>query len=1032
MAPGISLILALPITFAAQARPPHGSLAQTPAQTAGMRTLEFETAEVTDPDVAISPDGRWLVFNILGHLFRVPVTGGTAEQLTFGPYYDADPVFSPDGGRVAFVSDRDGSEGNIFVLDLATGTITQVTREPWAARPAWSPDGSAIAYLRVLRDVPGVVPLPWHSLPETLTALVRRVPAAGGEPETVSDGPRLIGSVFYLADGRLAWAAIDVEMNREIGSRATTSIEVIESPGGTSTLRTIAGYAAPAVRSPAADGVYVRRFRPILPWHTQRPEDLLFVPLPDGPERFVATLARPRGWAPRFAVTSDNRSLFLGEAGRLWKIEVASRVREPVPFRAQVKLEIRNPTPPPKAVTAASLNQLRPRVILDPRISPEGRTLVFGAAGYLWRQRVDGRPARRLSADSAFERDPAFSPDGRRLAFVRSRYVVPLWGANDEVRVLDLLTGETRTLASGYAYARPSWSPDGERLVFMRLEGPYEQVAPAIVVAHLTSGRVEKLAEPGDSETRPHFSADGRVLYYTGTPPLRPALYRLSLAPNAKPEQLTQLERPLGLGRALVSPDGRWLAFSRNMELWVARLDRHPVTERDARQVSPDGGDSFAFTPDGSALIYAAGPWVWLYPLEGGRRRGLRVRLDFERAPAAPLLLRRVRVLDFGAGGFAPEGSLLVDDGRIRWIGSENGRELPAGTQVIDAGARFAIPGLFDMHMHGVFGDQAGFIAYGVTSVRDVGGRIGALGALADRSEMTGEPVPRQFFSGNLFYGARPAWASLWPLQIDDEEEARRYVRLWKERGVDLLKVYFPLSWPLQRAVANEAHRQGLPVVGHGSAGVEQVVKSVTLGYASLEHSLTPSRAYDDVIQLLAAATTHWDPTLSTRGNALLLSHQPERLTDPKLRHFTPKWHILELQTGDLAAGIGVDEARGRWVELLASIRSAHQRGVRLLVGTDRFSGASLHWELEHFMEAGIPPIEVLRIATQEAARALGVEDLLGTLEPGKLADLVLLDANPLEDIRNTQRTWRVIKGGWVFDPEKLGAGRAAAPRDGR
>ncbi|MEE9568947.1 MAG: hypothetical protein V3W37_06125, partial [Candidatus Binatia bacterium] len=114
---------------------------------AAARTFEFETTEVTAADVTLSPDGHWLIFTLLGHLFRLPVGGGTAEQLTFGPYYDTDPVFSLDGTRVAFVSDRDSSQGNIFVLELVTGQITQITWEPWAGRPAWSPEGQAITYL---------------------------------------------------------------------------------------------------------------------------------------------------------------------------------------------------------------------------------------------------------------------------------------------------------------------------------------------------------------------------------------------------------------------------------------------------------------------------------------------------------------------------------------------------------------------------------------------------------------------------------------------------------------------------------------------------------------------------------------------------------------------------------------------------------------------------------------------------------------------------------------------------------------------
>ncbi|MEE8200590.1 MAG: hypothetical protein V3R29_05405, partial [Candidatus Acidoferrales bacterium] len=119
---------------------------------AAARTIEFETTEVTEAEVTLSPDGHWLIFTMLGHLFRLPVEGGTAEQLTFGPYYDTDPVFSPDGTRVAFVSDRDGSEGNVFVLELPTGKTKQVTHEPWVGRPTWTPDGQAIVYLRFVRE----------------------------------------------------------------------------------------------------------------------------------------------------------------------------------------------------------------------------------------------------------------------------------------------------------------------------------------------------------------------------------------------------------------------------------------------------------------------------------------------------------------------------------------------------------------------------------------------------------------------------------------------------------------------------------------------------------------------------------------------------------------------------------------------------------------------------------------------------------------------------------------------------------------
>jgi imidazolonepropionase-like amidohydrolase len=186
------------------------------------------------------------------------------------------------------------------------------------------------------------------------------------------------------------------------------------------------------------------------------------------------------------------------------------------------------------------------------------------------------------------------------------------------------------------------------------------------------------------------------------------------------------------------------------------------------------------------------------------------------------------------------------------------------------------------------------------------------------------------------------------------------------------------------------------------------------------------NRFYDDVLRMLALAGTRWDPTLAVGGgNQLLLRNEPERLADEKFRAFHSEKRSRARLGQDRFKVMSDTALRGRSVERLATVHAAHRLGVRLLAGTDppiqvSFSGVSLHWELEHLVQAGIPPLEVLRIATQEAAAAVGAEDDLGTLEAGKLADLVLLDANPLENIRNTQTIWRVIKGGWLFDPEKL------------
>jgi imidazolonepropionase-like amidohydrolase len=456
-----------------------------------------------------------------------------------------------------------------------------------------------------------------------------------------------------------------------------------------------------------------------------------------------------------------------------------------------------------------------------------------------------------------------------------------------------------------------------------------------------------------------------------------------------------------------------------------ARLADLPVEEKDIRQLTFEGGEGYDFTPDGSALIYSIRNRVWRHPLMGGAPEEIPIRLELQRPTPRPVLLRRVRLLDYARGGFRDESSVYVDQGRIRWIGSERDQNISPDAVILDAGGRFAIPGLFDMETHlGASGiEQETFLAYGITSLLDVGGGLAWLNTLADRRDASAEPRPRSFFSGPTFYGGGNVNG---PLMLRDEDEARTYVRRSKASGVHFIKVFPPMSWAVQRAVTEEARRQGLPVMWH-NINLEGITKGVMLGNAFLERLHVSGRLYDDVLRMLAAAGTRWLPTLNMPvGNELLLRTQPERLTDPKLLAFRTESSIRAGLTHNGLDVVTTNEWRGFWSDWLEGVQQAHRLGVTLLAGTDSdccgrvFFGLSLHWELEHFVDAGLSPLEVLRLATLGAAQAVGAETDLGTLEPGKLADIVLLDKNPIDDIKNTKTIWRVLRDGWIYDPDKL------------
>jgi len=968
----------------------------------GARTLEFDTSEVTQPGITVTPDGRSVIFNLLGHLFELPVSGGAARQLTFGPYYDSDPVISPDGKRVAFVSDREGGDdGNIYVLELSNGKITQLTHEFQAGSPSWSPDGKTIAFIAALRReeypadrIPGFGGGDWGWL--------EIVPAQGGRTQRLTDAKPLV-SVFYLGDGRVAWLA--AERAPGAGRPGTglppvnnSYLEARDSEGNVARIGSLAGGTGRVAVETGARGFYF-----------VTGGNLRHYSLGDSEPRSVAPF---RGAPIALDIAKDGTAIYAASDAKLWRIALPAGSAQQVAWQAHVKMDVEEPAQrkwmPPSGQT------FTPRAILTPRLSPDGKTLVFMAAGALWEQSANGGEARKLLDEAAFQLEPAWSPDAKQIAFISDKK------GTRELRVMDVASRQTRTLASipGSSWLLfPSWSSDSKSVIVQRTDGiadPYR-----LLRVSTGGGQPVELASTRNSWTaRPQLSSDGSTLYYTARTGAIANAYRRSLEQGATPEPITNLKRHVHDG--VVSPDGKWLAFRRNTEIWLARMQARVLTDENFLRFSTKGGRSFIFTADSSAILYSEGPRVWRQPLEGGRASEVPVHLTLKRAAAPPLLISNVKVLDVSAGKFSSNTSLFIEDSRIRWVGAEQGHTIPSSAVRIDGAGRFAIPGLTDSHMHTAWANEQtsadAIIAYGITTVRDTGSRLDLMNALKDQAEATDLPIPRYFASGDIFEGFMPLWGDAF-LEITTKEEAREYVQEWKALGADFIKAYDSLPWFVKTAIAEEAHRQGLPVVGHGLSS-EEIIRSVILGFSTLEHN-GPSN--DDLRKLLAASGVKVDPTLTVfMGSRIPLAGNAPAV-DAKFRKYVPEGSLRAARPG----GTISDAEWAGWKETLARISREYRAGVRLLDGTDAlmtgvFFGPSLHYSLQYLNAADVSTADVLRIATAGAAETEGASADLGSLTPGKFGDVVLLDANPLEDIQNTMKIWRVIKAGHVFDPAQM------------
>lgn len=259
------------------------------------------------------------------------------------------------------------------------------------------------------------------------------------------------------------------------------------------------------------------------------------------------------------------------------------------------------------------------------------------------------------------------------------------------------------------------------------------------------------------------------------------------------------------------------------------------------------------------------------------------------------------------------------------------------------------------------------------------------------------------------------------------DHDAEMQVEARRRGAAAFVKLYPSLSWPDQARVARYASAAGLPLAGHGLT-LEEIARGSIVGYSVVEHSLMVGRPWGDVLQLLAISGIRWDPTLTLHMGAVpMLNAEPDRLADAKLAGLSHESCREAAVESEFVKAVGEAAIRQRVNQLSAAVRAASEAGVRLQAGTDDHGaawlclpGISLLWELELLVRAGLEPLDVLRMATRGAAEAVGAGSWLGALEPGRAADLLLLDANPFQDIRNTQAIWRVVKAGHVYDPVEL------------
>lgn len=956
-------------------------------------TVRLRVHEGTTLSFDLSPDGRSLVFDLLGQLWQLPAAGGTARPLTDAvrdTAEDLDPSWSPDGRRFVFRAERAGRTG-LWLLEpgAAPRQLTQL-RDPegFDGRAAWAPDGRTIAFARLV---------PRDSGTAGLRSRLALIDPAGGEAHELrvadSAGPDLRDPA-WAPDGRRL-AVVAASATSEEGGQ----LWLVDRADGRATRfgAPIGSALAPAF---APDGRALAFFAPDSAERTQ----LWVAPLDSTgvPRRLTAqadvTPTRAR-W------TADGRWLLYGADGRLWRIPAAGGAPAEIPFTAELAIPRARPALTPVRFPEPGTPQ-HVHGFMGLALSPDARQVAMLALGRLWVMRV-GDSARPVADVPLDAHHLAWSPDGGTLAWSGGRWL------EEDLYATDLTSGTThRVTRLPGREDHPMYSPDGKHLAFMH--APTEDST----ILRVVDARIRDLSEPGraralgaepGADVAWSPSSDGLLSLTGGFAPGRPSRAEVLL---------------LSGGRRAVSgtPDSPlfpfWTAgalyFVRHARLWRARFARP-----DALAPAEPLGDAPAIYPsaarDGTILFISEGGLRLRSP--DGRERPLGWPISYTTPAAPPMVIRNARIIDGTGAAATPPRDLLIERGRIARIA-------PGGTlaadpgRVLNAGGKWLIPGLVDLHAHEYRPElMPGYPRFGVTTIRDQGSPIGPLAAYADAVAAGKLQGPRVDYGGIQMY-------TDWAYDLEDgqgvEPEAdpdhvRRAVALAAAFGADHVKTRTFRRWDINARFIAEAHRRGLRVTGHCA----HLLPLVAAGMDAKEHAefcepRGDGLIYDDLVQLYRSAGIAVIPTISYAVLALAMNRHPDTLSaDPELAPILPPRSAFGWMLALDSVG------RRRYARFAAVSRQTTAKlaraGVTIGTGTDIWQiPTGVHLELEEMVAAGVSPLEALHAATGAAARIIGADHELGTIEPGKWADLVVLDADPSADIRATRRIRAVVLGGRV------------------
>ena len=1010
-------------------------------------TVEFDTDEGTWMSCDVSPDGQQIVFDLLGDIYQMPIGGGQARLLASGRSWEVQPRYSPDGKWIAFTSDRDGAD-NIWVMDAAGQNRRQITKEGQRLTntPAWSADGQYILVRKHFVDQ--------RSLGAGEIWMYSINGGSGVQLTEKSSWTANVGEPAMEPKGRFVYfvATGDFDYNQNVYDGIYRIERYDTQTGRRSTFIRGAGGAIRPLPSP--DGKYlafIRRDRLNTVLYLREIESGREWPIYDKLTRDQQETWAIFGTYPGYAWTPDGQAIVITAGGKFVRINVGTKQATPISFTAHVSQKVTEAVRFPQKVAPD-----RDNVKLIRWARKNGDRIIYNALGKLYMKEGTSAP-RALLKTNYLEYAPKFSPDGKKITYVT-------WSDAEKgaVWIADADGANARKITTaGDQYANPVFSPDGTKVAYLKGRGSINHdedlASESTFEIHYWDGSashyVMDVLSRGSNARMPvlNFDLKGERIYFMESPPV-PA------GPGAPVNILTFLSSVKLSGddykrhvearfasEIVPSPDMQWVFFKELHKLYLAPFPQTGKLLRlnsgdsilPVKTLSLDSGDWLAWSPDSKSVQWTLGENFYEQAIDNVLKPTAKdekpptpsaTKLGFEFETARPhglVALTNARIITMKGDEVIERGTILVEDNRIKAVGARVG--IPANAKRIDMAGKTIMPGMVDVHSHMGYNTldiipekQAPYyanLAYGVTTTHDPSASTQSVFAQSEMVKAGVMTGPRIYSTGFVLYGAENAEKA----PVKNLEDAERHLARLQADGAFTVKSYNQLRRDARQMIIRAARDHQMMVVPEGGSTLYYNLTMILDGHTGIEHALPIAPLYKDVVTLFAKSHTQYTPTLIVGYGGIWGENYWYQHTNvwenEKLLRYVPRDDVDARSRRRLM----VPEDDFYHFELARAVRDVVRAGGKAQLGAHgQLQGMGAQWELWMLQQGGLTPLEALRCATLYGAQYLGLDGDIGSLEAGKLADLVVLEKNPLDNIRNTESIRHVMINGVLYETDNM------------